>query len=98
MLGYEDNIQCMNCRIGTLRRGKATYTVWFHGQLVVLPNVNVWMCDVCGDFAYDDDTITRVEMLLGDWPSQPAHRPTDRASAGPQPGLPPNTDPRPRGM
>lgn len=58
-------IQCLNCRLGTLKLGSATYTQWLGSQLVLVPNVLAWQCDVCGDFAYDDETLTRVELLLG---------------------------------
>ena len=55
-------IQCLNCRIGTLRRGKATYAQWLDDQLVLVPNVSAWQCDVCGDFAYDEERRSRVRF------------------------------------
>jgi YgiT-type zinc finger domain-containing protein len=60
-----DFVQCLNCRIGTLRRGKATYTQWIGDELVLVPDVSAWQCDVCGDFAYEEDVLARVELLLG---------------------------------
>lgn len=81
-----DYIQCLNCRIGTLQRGTATYAQWVGDELVLVPNVPAWQCDVCGDFAYEEDVLARVELLLG---SQFEHaKPKKHASqeqAGPTP-------------
>jgi YgiT-type zinc finger domain-containing protein len=43
----------------------STYTTWLEGNLVVLSNVDGWLCDVCGDFVYDPEAIARAELLLG---------------------------------
>jgi YgiT-type zinc finger domain-containing protein len=58
-------VQCLNCRIGTLQRGKGNYAQWLGDHLVVVSNVSAWHCDVCGDFAYEDETLAHVELLLG---------------------------------
>ena len=76
-------VQCLNCRIGTLRRGKATYTQWFGDDLVLVPNVSAWQCDVCGDFAYEDETLARVELLLGSQIERSRVHRARRAQAGP---------------
>lgn len=61
----DNAIQCLNCRLGTLREARATHAQWLGEELVLVPGVAAWRCDVCGDFAYDDETLTRVELLLG---------------------------------
>ena len=43
----------------------ATYTSWLDGKLVVLPNVDGWLCDVCGEFLHDPEAVARTELLLG---------------------------------
>ena len=62
---WPDTIQCLNCRIGNLRQKDVTDAQWLGDQLVLVPNVTTWQCDVCGDFAYDDETLVRVDFLLG---------------------------------
>lgn len=60
-----NDYQCDNCHIGTLNPRQTTVTYWVEGQLVIMPNVPVWICDVCGDFEYEMENIARLEMLLG---------------------------------
>lgn len=57
--------QCPVCHIGVLHLSKVTYTSWLQRQLVLLPNVAVWACDVCGESAYDPEIVGWVSMLLG---------------------------------
>ena len=71
-----ESIACLNCHIGTLQRTRATYTQWLNGHLLVVPDVAAWRCDMCGDFAYDDEMLVRVELLLG---SQIERRKLNRA-------------------
>jgi hypothetical protein len=40
-------------------------TYWLGGELVLMPNVPVGVCDVCGDVEFDAESIARLEMLLG---------------------------------
>lgn len=42
-----------------------TYTSWLDENLVVLSNVDGWMCDVCGEFLHDPEAVARTELLLG---------------------------------
>ena len=83
-------VQCLNCRIGTLRRGKATYAQPLGRKLVVVPNVSAWQCDVCGDFAYEDEVLVRVELLLGSQIERPKSR--RDATADPASGTHPAPD------
>lgn len=62
--------QCEICHIGTRRPQKTTYTVWVDGQLILLPNVVAWVCDMCADAEYESETIEWLELLLGIEPDQ----------------------------
>lgn len=64
-----NDYQCDTCHIGTLNARRTTVTYWVGKHLVIMPNVPVWVCDVCGDFEYEMETIARLEMLLGIKPS-----------------------------
>ncbi len=57
--------QCNVCHIGMLHHRRTTYTQMVDSRLVILPNVSVWLCDVCGEFMYDPQTMRRLSMLLG---------------------------------
>lgn len=83
-------VQCLNCRIGTLRRGKATYAQWIGDNLVLVPGVSAWQCDVCGDFAYEDEVLARVELLLGSQIEGPKSERARRSQS--EPGSQPSTD------
>jgi YgiT-type zinc finger domain-containing protein len=52
-------------------------------QLIVVPNVTAWQCDVCGDFAYDDQTLARVDFLLGSSMERSGTRRPQRSRSGP---------------
>jgi YgiT-type zinc finger domain-containing protein len=57
--------QCEVCHIGTMHPMQAAYTTWWHGHLVVVPDVQAWLCDVCGEFEHEHETIARIEFLIG---------------------------------
>jgi YgiT-type zinc finger domain-containing protein len=56
---------CEVCHVGVMRLRRTTYTSWLDSQLIILPDVSVWVCDVCGEFVYETDAIARTEALLG---------------------------------
>jgi YgiT-type zinc finger domain-containing protein len=57
--------QCAACRIGSLHHTTATYTQWFADDLVLVPGMGAWSCDMCGEFFFDDAELARIEALLG---------------------------------
>jgi YgiT-type zinc finger domain-containing protein len=61
----KDPKPCDVCHIGTLRPQRQTYATWYDGHLILLPDVDTWLCDVCGEFFYDPTVIARVDWLLG---------------------------------
>lgn len=74
--------QCPVCHIGVLRLRRVTYTSWVQRQLVLLPNVAVWACDVCGESAYDPEIVGWVSMLLGVEHASPAQARQPGSSRG----------------
>lgn len=56
---------CLVCRIGSLRRTSATYAKWYQSNIVLAPGLGAWLCDICGDFFFDDAEVMRLEFLLG---------------------------------
>jgi len=57
--------QCNVCHIGVLTLRYATYARQIDNQLVLLPNLPVWVCDVCGEMIQETETVGRIEMLFG---------------------------------
>lgn len=43
---------------------------------MIVPDVDAWLCDVCGDFFHDPEVTARIELLLGNTPTAP--HPTQR--------------------
>jgi YgiT-type zinc finger domain-containing protein len=58
-------IQCDVCHIGLLQPRRVTYAARLGNSLLMLPGIQVFICDVCGESTYDPETIGRIEMLLG---------------------------------
>lgn len=48
-----------------LHARRVTVTQQMDQHFVLLPNVMVWACDVCGEFQYDEETMKRLYLLLG---------------------------------
>lgn len=57
--------ECPRCQIGLCQPGKATYTRMFGGQLISVPHMTLYTCDVCGYFEFDGDAVHQVETMLG---------------------------------
>ena len=57
--------QCEVCHIGLLQERRVTYAARLGDHLLMLPDIHVFICDVCGEATYDPETIARIEMLLG---------------------------------
>jgi YgiT-type zinc finger domain-containing protein len=62
---------CEVCHIGTMHPMRSAYTTWCEGQFIVVPNIDAWLCDVCGEFWHEPELIARVEVLLGNKPGSP---------------------------
>lgn len=57
--------QCDVCHIGILQPRRVTYASRLGDQLLMLPDIHVYICDVCGESLYDPEAMARIEMLLG---------------------------------
>lgn len=60
-----NDYQCDTCHIGTRIPRRTTVTYWIEGHLVIMPNVPVWVCDICGDVEFEMESVERLEVLLG---------------------------------
>jgi YgiT-type zinc finger domain-containing protein len=56
---------CSSCHIGKLQPHRTTFTHWHAGDLVVVPGVQAWRCDYCGDAFFDNEALGRLVLLLG---------------------------------
>src|SRR5690606_23144223 len=65
-----NDYQCDTCHIGTLNTRRTTVTYWVGKHLVIMPNVPVGVCGVCGGFGRVVETIARRASLLGINPSR----------------------------
>ncbi len=62
-------LTCEICHIGTLQKMRATYTVRWRSRLIIVPGTPAWLCDVCGEFSYDPEITSRIDLLLGTRPA-----------------------------
>lgn len=63
-----NGIKCEHCHIGTLHRRRRTHTRWLAGHLILVPNIEILLCDVCGEFSEANgagDAAAMLENLLG---------------------------------
>jgi YgiT-type zinc finger domain-containing protein len=67
---------CPRCLIGRLRDGVATFSVLYQGELLVVPQVKAFTCDICDYREYDDALITWVSELTGFVPPQENNNPS----------------------
>jgi YgiT-type zinc finger domain-containing protein len=56
---------CPTCQIGYYQSDKTTYLCLHRGMLVSVPDMPVWMCDICGHEEFDRDAVAQLEALLG---------------------------------
>ena len=58
------NPTCKLCHLGTLKQDKGTWARLVGTNLVILPDVKVLVCDVCGQVDYDPAVMIGVVTLL----------------------------------
>jgi hypothetical protein len=56
---------CPCCQIGYYQPGKQTYLRMHHGMLISVPDMLVWVCDICQHEEFDHDAVLQLEALLG---------------------------------
>jgi len=62
----ETRDKCTVCFIGSLRPKRIAHTRATENELIVLPNVEAYVCDMCGAIHRKMDGIARMEFLLGE--------------------------------
>jgi YgiT-type zinc finger domain-containing protein len=74
---------CPRCQIGHLQRGQATFVTCVDEQLLSIPDVAAWACDICHYREFDADAVRQIELITGAFvtPLEAVPQPT-RAPAG----------------
>lgn len=63
LMGYA----CPRCTVGRCTPRTTTFATMVHGQLLSIPNVKVYVCDVCHFAEYEQDTLEALlQELYGD--------------------------------
>lgn len=62
---------CPNCRLGRLHPNQITYPCSFKGQLMLVPNTPVQVCDVCHHIEYDFEFMSGIQILIQHSETQP---------------------------
>jgi YgiT-type zinc finger domain-containing protein len=57
-------MNCEQCHIGHYRSMTAPYLDWYDSQIMVVPHVPAYVCDVCGQMHYDANFINILQYLL----------------------------------
>jgi YgiT-type zinc finger domain-containing protein len=73
---------CPRCQIGHLQRGQATFITCVDDQLLSIPDVDAWACDICHYREFDATAIRQIELITGAFvtPLEIAPQPTRPAS------------------
>ena len=58
---------CPRCTVGRCTPQNTTFAEVYHGQLLSIPNVRAFICDVCHFAEYDQETLEALwEELYGE--------------------------------
>ena len=57
-------MKCENCRIGRYRPTTLPYVTDLDGEILIIPNVPAYVCDVCRRSQYDPGYMIFVQHLL----------------------------------
>lgn len=57
-------MKCSHCRIGHYLTIKMPYITFIDGQMLVMPNVSAYHCDMCGDISFNEAFLERLHYLL----------------------------------
>jgi len=49
----------------------ATLMTWLGEELITVPNFPAWICDLCGNRAYDSHALAQLSMLLNEEAGRP---------------------------
>jgi hypothetical protein len=55
---------CPHCQVGHCQRSTTPYLGVHGNTLVSVPDMPIWMCDICGHFEYEREALLRLETLM----------------------------------
>ena len=55
---------CPVCHVGRIVARRTAHTEWRDGELIVVPGITADICDFCGETAFHDDQLWRLDQLL----------------------------------
>ena len=67
-------ITCRNCQVGKRRMVFGTYFTMARTELVTVPNIPAWKCDLCGWWEYDTRALMWLRAVLAPPESQARER------------------------
>lgn len=57
-------MKCTHCRIGHYHTTQMPYITFLDEQIMVVPNVLAYRCDMCGDVLFNEGFLDRLQYLL----------------------------------
>ena len=62
---------CPRCTVGRCTPRTTTFAEIYHGQLMTIPNVRAYVCDVCHFAEYEQETLEALwQELYGEAPAE----------------------------
>ena len=55
---------CPICHVGLIVARRTAHAEWRDGELIVVPSITAEICDYCGETAFHDDQLWRLDQLL----------------------------------
>ncbi len=65
---------CPECRTGKMTPRHTAYHLMLGDHVITLPYFGVWVCDVCGHFQYDENSLTWLNNLVRSQAAQSSRR------------------------
>ena len=53
---------CPNCRLGRVKEAQVPFVYMLDGTPLIVPQMPAYVCDVCGELAYDDAMMMNVHV------------------------------------
>ncbi len=60
-----DALTCPHCLVGLMKSGKATFTGVLYGMFLSVPDMDAFICDICGAREFSTDALVGLEALTG---------------------------------
>lgn len=57
-------MKCTHCRIGRFTNTKMPYVTFLDDEIMVVPNVSAYRCDMCGEVQFNEGFLERLQYLL----------------------------------